>query len=200
MKPILKQSVSVNGGDTLGASNQGDIFSLLSSAQDAIQFKVPDLDDNWLAKRPNILTIIGTLLHCGKVSIFSLEDKLRVDIRWEWEMRSAATLGTDSDPTPAGHCAFCGSADHWGSCAGTGNKVPAPDNEALHDPVGAARRFVKESQREAVASPERVYERPVPLAPGLESIMNEDPTAAARQRAADRYSAQKTAAQNQPGE
>ena len=96
----LKQTISVDGTVRDNWTNSSDdIFAQLSLAGHAIHASRRDIPATWLQERTDLLFIMGCLFATGRVSIFSLEDKIRVDIRWEFKsQQSKALLASESQP------------------------------------------------------------------------------------------------------
>lgn len=96
----LKQTISVDGTVRDNWTNSSDdIFAQLSLAGHAVHAARRDIPATWLQERTDLLFIMGCLFATGRVSIFSLEDKIRVDIRWEFEsQQSNALLASESPP------------------------------------------------------------------------------------------------------
>lgn len=78
---LLHQTLIIN--DVISHQvNQGDAFAHLFNAQHALYEACPELGPHYLQNRRELLTIIGTLLTCGRVSVFDLQSKTRMDIIW----------------------------------------------------------------------------------------------------------------------
>jgi hypothetical protein len=94
----LKQTVTINGSGPY-VNTENCIFGQFMMLQGLIHELRPDLEPNWLQRRPDLLTIMGTLFHCGRVNLFSLEDKLDVRIVWEFVPQRPALLASSSTPS-----------------------------------------------------------------------------------------------------
>lgn len=79
----MRQIVSIND-EVISRNSSYDVFGQLMIAQECIGQVRPDLGSTWLQERTNLLVVIGTLFHCGKVNIFDFKERINVEIKWTW--------------------------------------------------------------------------------------------------------------------